>query len=279
MSGTGQPALAFIGGGQMAEALLAGLAAAGRPLAAVLVVEPAPERRALLAQRFGVRTAPQADERLRDAGLLLWAVKPQALPQAMAAALPFLGDPLHVSIAAGVPLASLCAGLRSARVVRAMPNTSALVGAGVTGIAAADGVPDQDRQAVEALLAPTGFCFWVADDARLDAVTAVSGSGPAYIFHFLEAWQAAAESLGFTPALARNLVLRTAAGAVEQAGAGEPFAALRTRVTSKGGTTEAALAVLDARATPAALHAALQAAHARAGALSRELSHAPAHPG
>lgn len=256
----------------MASAMIAGLLKAGRPGSSILVVEPAEAQRAHLQERFGVEVAERADTRLAASELVVWAVKPQVLQQALEAARGHLGPALHVSIAAGLPLATLRRWLGTERVVRAMPNTAALVGAGVTGMAASDDVSQQDRARAAQVLSATGHCFWVEGDERLDAVTAVSGSGPAYVFHFLEAFQAAAEAVGFDPATARDLVLRTAAGAVEQARLGEPFGTLRARVTSRRGTTEAALAVLDERATPLALLTAVRAAHARAGELSRELS-------
>ena len=266
------PTLAFIGGGQMASAIIAGLVRAGRDSAAILVIEPADAQRAWLENSLQVQTAATADARLASAELVVWAVKPQVMQQAVAQARPCLGSSLHVSIAAGLPLHTLSEWLGSQRVVRAMPNTAALVGAGVTGLAAAGAVSEDDRKRVEATLAATGDCFWEANDERLDAVTAVSGSGPAYVFHFLEAFQAAAEQVGFDSQTARDLVLKTMAGALEQARLGEPFNVLRERVTSKRGTTEAALQVLNAKATPEALGDAVRAAYARAAELSLELT-------
>ena len=259
----------------MASALMAGLVRAGRDSGTVLVVEPLPAQRERLEAELQVQTAAAPDARLAGVDLIVWAVKPQVMQQAVADARAYLGPSLHISIAAGLPAQTLARWLGSARVVRAMPNTAALVGAGVTGLAATSGVSAADRRLAEATLAAAGHSFWVADDERLDAVTAVSGSGPAYVFHFLEAFQAAAEGLGFDAAAARDLVLRTASGALEQARLGQPFGLLRERVTSRHGTTEAALAVLDARATPAALGAAVHAAATRAAELSRELSGKP----
>lgn len=270
-----QPTLAFVGGGQMASALIAGLIRAGRDSETILVIEPMSAQRIGLEKDLRVQTAPTADERLAGVDLVVWAVKPQVLQQALEDARSHLGSALHVSIAAGIPVQTLADWLGSQRVVRAMPNTAALVGAGVTGLVAAGGVSDADRRATESTLATAGHYFWVDDDERLDAVTAVSGSGPAYVFHFLEAFQAAAESVGFDAGTARDLVLRTALGALEQAKLGEPFGLLRERVTSKRGTTEAALTVLDEERTPETMIAAVQAAYARAGELSRELSVKP----
>jgi len=259
----------------MASAMIAGLVKAGRDSASILVIEPAPAQRQHLEQSLRVRTAPSADERLKAADVVVWAVKPQVLQQAASETRAYFGSALHVSIAAGLSLKTLSQWLQSERIVRAMPNTAALVGAGVTGMVAAGGVSAADRELAAFILGATGHCFWVESDERLDAVTAVSGSGPAYVFHFLEAFQAAAEAVGFDAVTARELVIRTAAGAVEQAKLGDAFGVLRSRVTSKRGTTEAALMVLDSKATPEAIRDAVRAAYERAGELSRELSDQP----
>jgi len=256
----------------MASAILAGLIRNGADGRGILVVEPVQTQRESLASRFDVQTAAVADDRIHCAGMVVWAIKPQILREAATASRPYLGDSLHVSIAAGLPLEALCAVLQSRRVVRAMPNTSALVGAGVTGLVAPGDLSLEDRARVETVLAATGKILWMDSDERVDAITAVSGSGPAYVFHFLEAFQAAAEAIGFSPDTARELVLLTASGALEQAKAGDGFGMLRARVTSKKGTTEAALDVLDARATPEALKDAVKSAYLRAAELSRELS-------
>lgn len=274
-SSTNTNTLAFMGGGQMASALISGLIQAGRDSASILVIEPNPAQREHLETTFGIKTAPGANQGLSTADVVVWAVKPQVMQQVIDGANAFLGHSLHVSIAAGLSVKTLSQWLRSDRVVRAMPNTAALVGAGVTGLVAAPGVSLDDRSLAEEVLTPAGHTFWVADDERIDAVTAVSGSGPAYVFHFLEAFQAAAQAIGFDPVTARDLVLKTAAGAIEQARAGEDFATLRDRVTSKRGTTEAALAVLNAQGTPNAIREAVQAAYTRAGQLSLELSGNP----
>lgn len=258
----------------MASAIIAGLTRTSKNGGSILVVEPVEMQREVLRSRYGVQTSAVADERIRQAEVVVWSVKPQVFREAATAALPHLGISLHVSIAAGIPLAALCLLLKTRRVVRAMPNTSALVGAGVTGLAAPEELSQADRSRVEAVLAATGYSFWVDSDERLDAVTAVSGSGPAYVFHFLEAFQSAAEAVGFSPATARQLVLLTTLGAMEQAKLGDAFGTLRSRVTSKKGTTEAALSVLDASATAAALVKAVHSAYLRAGELSRELSEA-----
>lgn len=262
--------LTFIGGGQMATAMITGLIKCGWPCKSLSAVEPDPAQRDYL-RTLGIEAVEQANGQVRDASVVIWAVKPQVLRQAFEDARPHLGTPLHLSIAAGLSLTTLRRWLGTDRVVRAMPNMGALIGEGVTAMAASDAVSKADRAIAERVLASTGYCFWVDSDERLDAVTAVSGSGPAYVFHFLEAFQQAAQAQGFEPAVARELVLRTAAGAIGQAKLGEGFDVLRTRVTSKRGTTEAALSVLDERGTQQAMHDAVNAAFVRAGELARAL--------
>lgn len=262
----------FVGGGQMATALISGLIKAGMPAKAILVLEPGAGQQERLRSSLGVDTLGVPGSRLADAQVVLWAVKPQVLRQAAQQVKAHLRSPLHISIAAGIRCTDLSSWLGSDRVIRAMPNTSALIGAGVTGLAASPGASEMDRQSAQRILAATGHCFWVENDERIDAVTAVSGSGPAYVFHFLEAFQAAAQALGFDEATARELVLRTAAGAVQQAQSGDGFGVLRERVTSKRGTTEAALARLDLARTSDALRDAVEAAYARSAALSSELA-------
>lgn len=269
------PSIVFVGGGQMAAALISGLARSGRDSSKILVIEPSDERREVLSQSLETQSAAEADHRLRHADAVVWAVKPQVMCQAIQQTIPHLGESLHISIAAGISTATLGTWLGTQRVVRAMPNTPALVGLGVTGLAAAQGASASDKDFAQSLLSAVGKAFWVESDDRLDAITAVSGSGPAYVFHFLEAFQAAAEDLGFSPEVARDLVLRTAQGAIAQAEAGDPFSLLRERVTSKRGTTEAGIGALDARNSRIAMHEATAAAYRRAGELSKELSGQP----
>jgi pyrroline-5-carboxylate reductase len=265
--------IVFIGGGQMATALIAGLLRSGSSAQHILVVEPDVSQRERLRDTLGVRTLSAADDSLRGAHVIVWAIKPQIFAAAAAQIRRWLAAPLHVSIVAGVPVTTLARVLGSGRVVRVMPNTPALVGAGVTGMFAAAEASRADRDIAQRLLTPTGYTFWVDSDERIDAVTAISGSGPGYVFHFLESFQEAARSLGFSESQARELVVRTAAGALEQARSDEtPFATLRDRVTSKRGTTEAGLRVLAERQFSSAVSLAVESAYARAQELSRELS-------
>lgn len=257
----------------MATALIAGLLRSGSSAHQILVVEPDATQRERLRDTLGVRTLSAADDSLRGAHVVVWAIKPQIFAAAAAQARLWLAAPLHVSIVAGVPVTTLARVLGSGRVVRVMPNTPALVGAGVTGMLAAAEASRADCEIAERLLTPTGYTFWVDSDERIDAVTAISGSGPGYVFHFLEAFQQAARSLGFSETQARELVVRTAAGALTQARSDEtPFATLRDRVTSKKGTTEAGLRVLAERQFSSSIGLAVESAYARAQELSREMS-------
>lgn len=265
--------IVFIGGGNMAAALIGGLVADGFPAEQLTVVDPNPEQRDRLGAKYRVRTSETAPPVVPDAAVIVWAVKPQVLREAAGPIASATAHALHVSIAAGIRLEDLARWLGTRRVVRAMPNTAALVGAGVTGLLAGNAVSAPDKALVERLMAGTGTAFWVDSDEAMNAVTAASGSGPAYVFHFLEGFQRAAEAIGFAPERARELALSVVSGAVKQAEqGGEPFGLLRERVTSKRGTTEAALAVLDRRATQQALVDAVRAAHERSRELGTELA-------
>lgn len=264
--------IAFIGGGNMAVALVGGLVASGVEPSRITVVDPNPEQLASLAQRYGVSTFTTAQPAVQDATVVVWAVKPQVLRDAAEAIAQTVSHALHISIAAGIRLQDLTRWLASDRVVRAMPNTAALVGAGVTGLLAGSAVGANDKQLTEQLLAAAGRTFWVASDEDMNAVTAVSGSGPAYVFHFLEGLQEAAQQVGFSSGQARDLALQVVAGALQQARQDSAsFAELRQRVTSKRGTTEAALAVLERFATRQAMVEAVQAACDRGRELGSEL--------
>jgi pyrroline-5-carboxylate reductase len=219
-----------------------------------------------------VQALPQANDSLSDTQLVVWAVKPQ-LFQAVAQPLNDLfPQALHLSVAAGIRSDSISHWLGTERVVRAMPNTPALVGLGQTGLYARGAVGTEQRQQVEALLQAVGQSIWVSSEDLLDAVTAVSGSGPAYVFYVIEAMVAAGVRMGLTPAQAHQLALGTVVGAAELARASsEPPAVLRERVTSKGGTTHAAISSMQADGLPALFEKAMLAARDRAVSLGDEL--------
>jgi pyrroline-5-carboxylate reductase len=262
--------IAFVGGGNMAGALIGGLRRAGRAAEAIVVVEPAAAQRERLAVDFGVAAQAEADERLASAATVVWAVKPQLFVQAALPCRPFVGSALQVSVMAGVRSDAIVQSSGSARVVRAMPNTPALIGQGITGLYARPEVADDERARAEALFAPTGEALWLAHEQHLDAVTALSGSGPAYVFYFIEAMMAAGAEMGLDPAQARRLAQATFAGAAALAKSSDLSPqALREQVTSKGGTTHAAIHSLDDSGVKGAFVKALHAARQRAEELGR----------
>ena len=263
--------IAFIGGGHMAAALIGGLVDAGHDPSRLCVVEPLAEQRAHLAARFGVQARAQADDALRDAGLAVWAVKPQQFREAAAACAGRLDGALQLSVMAGIRSDAIVQAGGSARVVRAMPNTPALIGRGIAGLFARDTVSDAERERVEQLLAPTGATLWVAREDELDAVTALSGSGPAYVFYFVEAMVQAASEMGLDEAQGRRLALATFDGATALAARSPlPLAELRAQVTSKGGTTYAALSSLEHDGVKQAFIQAMHAARRRAAELGEQ---------
>ena len=269
--------IAFIGGGNMASAIIGGLIRQGLPATQVMVVEPFEATRVLLKSQHGVQAHPTPGPFLADADLIVWAVKPQSFREAAAPVAPFAGRALQLSVMAGIRAADIAAASGSARIVRCMPNTPALVGRGMTGLFDASGAP-ADRQLAETVIRTTGDVLWVEREEQLDAVTALSGSGPAYVFYFLEAMQQAGVELGLTPEHARALAVGTFAGGAHLAAqSAEPLATLRERVTSKGGTTHAALTALEQAGVKAAFVKAMHAACVRAAELGDEFGRTPPH--
>jgi pyrroline-5-carboxylate reductase len=261
---------AFIGGGNMAVAILGGLRRSGAPAENFVVVEPHGPQREKLRAELGIEAQAAADARLAQAALVVWAVKPQVFADAAAPCAPHVASALQLSIMAGIRSEAVVAATGSARVVRSMPNTPALIGRGIAGLYARAEVTADDRARVEAVLAPTGSTLWVQREADLDAVTALSGSGPAYVFYFIEAMMQAGAEMGLEPAAARRLAQETFAGAAALAmQSDEAPETLRARVTSKGGTTHAAISALDEQGVKAAFARALHAARARAEELGR----------
>ena len=267
--------IAFIGGGNMASALIGGLLRAGRAPQDLLVIDPGDAQRARLAADFGVPTLAAADGGLARAGTVVWAVKPQFFSVAAAPCMPWVGAALHLSVMAGIRCDAIGRALGlapgSARIVRSMPNTPALIGRGIAGLFAMPAVTADQRGQIEQVLAATGQTLWVEREADLDAVTAVSGSGPAYFFYVVEAMVAAAVQMGLSPEQGRRLALATCDGAAALAArSDQPVSVLREQVTSKGGTTHAALQSLQADGVGAAFVKALWAAQRRAGELGDE---------
>lgn len=255
----------FIGGGNMASAIIGGLVKAGHGAAAIRVVDPSAEQRAGLAGRYGIAAQPAPDASLGEAALVVWAVKPQFFREAAAPCAPYAANALHLSVMAGIRSDAIVAATGSQRIVRAMPNTPALIGRGVCGLYARSAVTPADRAAVERVLQSTGELLWFSREHDLDAVTALSGSGPAYVFYFVEAMVQAAVEMGLSAEQGKRLALATFAGAAALAQqSGDPPAVLRERVTSKGGTTHAALSSLEADRVGPAFVKALHAAQRRA---------------
>ncbi|MGA1326607.1 MAG: pyrroline-5-carboxylate reductase [Rubrivivax sp.] len=270
LSSLGPGAIAFVGGGNMATAILAGLCRAGAPASLFTVVEPDAAQRARLHEALGIEALAQAGGVLGQAALVVWAVKPQVFAQAAAPCAGHVRAALHLSIMAGVRSQALVDATGSARIVRAMPNTPALVGRGIAGLYAREAVSADDRALAEAVLAPTGSLLWVPREADLDAVTALSGSGPAYVFYFIEAMVQAGVEMGLDAGAARRLAQETFAGAAALAmQSDETPQTLRERVTSKGGTTHAAITALESLQVRAAFVRALHAARDRAEELGR----------
>jgi pyrroline-5-carboxylate reductase len=267
--------IAFIGGGNMAAAIIGGLVRSGRNPASVIVVDPGDAQREKLHADFGVRVLPAADATLGGATLVVWAVKPQYFQAAALPCAAHVDKALHLSVMAGIRSDSIAHAVRTQRVVRAMPNTPALIGEGISGLFARQGVNDDERRRVEDVLAPTGQVLWVQREEDLDAVTALSGSGPAYVFYFVEAMMQAAVDMGLSAHQGKQLALATFMGASSLAGSSsEPPEVLRDRVTSKGGTTFAALTSLEADGVKAAFVKALKAAQQRARELGDEFGRA-----
>lgn len=263
--------LGFVGGGQMARGIIGGLLARGMPAARIVVGEPHAETAAALTRDFGVRAAADNAAVLRHADVLVLAVKPQGMAEVTRSLRHELDarPRLVISIAAGIRAADLqrWCGPRAA-VVRAMPNRPSLVGAGATGLYAGDDVSAAQRAVAGELLGAVGLAEWVADEAQLDLVTALSGSGPAYFFLLAELMAQSATRAGLAVDVARRLAAQTLNGAGRMAGPDADLAALRASVTSKGGTTAAALAAFDAGGLAALVTGAMDAAARR----SRELA-------
>ena len=271
MSQTPSTRIAFIGGGNMASAIIGGLIANGLPASQITVVEPFEAARDALKAKFGIDALPTASAALAGQDLVVWAVKPQTFKDAAAAAAPHTAQALHLSVAAGITTDSIAQWLGTGRIVRAMPNTPALVGKGMTGLFARPEVDAGGQALIERVIGTTGQLVWVDGEAKLDAVTALSGSGPAYVFLFLEAMTQAGVDMGLTAEQAYQLAVATFQGASELAArSDEPASVLRERVTSKGGTTYAAITHMQQAGLPQTFIAALRKAEARAQELAQE---------
>jgi pyrroline-5-carboxylate reductase len=263
----------FIGGGNMATALIGGLVARGVAASDLKVVEVLHEARARHTEKFGIVCFETPAEAVPHGEAVVLAIKPQQMREVCHALAPHLADELVLSIAAGVRMDDIGRWLGGkSRLARCMPNTPALIGAGITAVCAKPAVDASQRELVSTVLAAAGKVVWVDDEELLDPVTALSGSGPAYVFYFLEAMQRAASEMGLPPETGNTLAIETMRGAAELAArSSEPAAVLRERVTSKGGTTEQALASMNADGVRDAIVRAIHAANRRARDLGDEL--------
>jgi pyrroline-5-carboxylate reductase len=262
--------IAFVGGGNMASAILGGLLKNGFQAHNLHVIEPLAAQREQL-RPWGVHTWEAPEAFLSHADLVIWAVKPQVFKTAAQSVSAWTHHALHLSVAAGITMQSMSEWLQAPRLVRAMPNTPALVGLGQTGLFANSNVSASDKTLIEAVLHSTGQWLWLQDETLLDAVTAISGSGPAYVFYFLEAMCQAGEHMGLSSEEAKQLAIGTMIGAGNLASqSAEPASVLRERVTSKGGTTQAALDVMNQAGLGEKFKEAMWAANHRAKALGAE---------
>lgn len=265
--------ICFIGGGNMAQALIGGLLSRGLPTTRITVSDPVEQIRHILEEK-GIQTTTDNVEAVQHADVVVLAVKPQVLATVLQPLKGLLSDKLVISIIAGAEIqtiSDLIGG--SQRVVRVMPNTPALVQTGAHGIYASEAVNAQDRELTSQILAATGLTIWVESEAQIDAVTAVSGSGPAYFFYLMESMIRAGKNLGLDEKVATALTLQTALGAAQMAitSSNSP-AELRKNVTSPNGTTQAALEVFDRAQISQNIQAALAAAQKRSQELAQELS-------
>ncbi len=267
--------IAFIGGGNMATSIIGGLVKGGDVKASMIhVSDPGAEQRARLSKDFGIKVHEDNLDAIAKADVVILAVKPQMMKEVLQPLQATLNSrqPLLISIAAGISMESLASWSGCKALVRCMPNTPALLGRGATGLFASPAVSIDQRNQADSLLSAVGLTVWVKNESEIDAVTAVSGSGPAYYFLLMEAMIAAGQKLGLSKETATRLTLQTAAGAAEMALKSDVDPAeLRRRVTSPGGTTERAIATFEAAHLRDIVDAALKAANDRGAELSQQL--------
>jgi pyrroline-5-carboxylate reductase len=266
--------LAFIGGGNMASALIGGLTRRGLSASRVVVADPSQDQLDRLVREYGITTAADNASAVKGAEVVVLAVKPQQMRAVAMGLAPHMTEtrPLLISVAAGIPHAALARWFGpQIPVIRTMPNRPALNGFGATGLFAPAGVGAAYRALAEMIMAAVSATVWVEHESQMDTVTALSGSGPAYFFLFMEALEAAAHERGLPTDIAHQLTLETAFGAAQMARQSpDTLASLREQVTSKGGTTAAALAVLDAAGLRAIVAHAVAAADRRSAELAAE---------
>jgi pyrroline-5-carboxylate reductase len=264
--------IAFLGGGNMASALIGGLIAKGHDAARISVIEMSPAAREKLSARYPVRVTTAPDDAMRGADTLVLAVKPQDMKRALASLGSEVRGALVISVAAGITLETLSRWLGGHRkIVRCMPNTPGLIGAGITGLFASSDVSSSEKQKAEGILRAVGEVVWLSEEKLIDPVTAVSASGPAYVFWFIEQLAAVAVKLGIPQDDALKLAKQTVLGAARLAVSSEKDPSqLRKDVTSKGGTTEAALNVFEQEKLAERFMRAVEAASKRGEEMGRE---------
>ena len=267
--------IAFIGGGNMASAIIGGLIGKGFSASHIDVAEPFAEARDKLKSSYGIVAQAQPDAFLAQADLVIWAIKPQTFKEAALQVRFHTKNALHLSVAAGIRSDSIAQWLGTERVIRTMPNTPAMIGKGMTALFARPAVTEADKAWASEVIGTTGAFLWLTAEAQLDAVTAISGSGPAYMFYFMEAMTAAGAEMGLPAEQAYQLAVTTFIGAGELAAAStEPPEVLRQRVTSKGGTTYAAITSMNNSGIKASFAKALHAARDRAKEMGDEFGKA-----
>lgn len=256
----------FIGGGNMASAMIGGLRQQGYPIGLLDIIEPQEDARKRLHTHLGITAHPEAGAFLEHSTIVVWAVKPQIFQEVTAQLIPYFApNVLHISVAAGIRSDSIARWLSNERIIRAMPNTPALIGKGMTGLFAREATSSIDRENTERIVSGMGDFLWLEQEHQLDAVTAISGSGPAYMFYLMETMIEAGADMGLSREQAYRLATATFIGAGELAqSSNEPPEILRHRVTSKGGTTYAAITSMDRSNIKGLFTQALHAAHQRA---------------
>ena len=275
MATTHHDNIAFIGGGNMASAIIGGLLKRGAPAASIQVVEPLDEQRQKLKEQFGVQLHAAPGAQLASAALVVWAIKPQIFKDAALQTRFHTKTALHLSVAAGITSSSIAHWLNTDHVVRAMPNTPALVGKGMTALYARHAVSAAGRTLVDRVIKTTGQRLWLDDEDQLDVATALSGSGPSYVFYFIEAMIEAGVSMGLNREQAHQLAVGTFVGSAALAKVStEPIEILRSRVTSKGGTTYAAITYMEHDNVKTLFMNAMQAARQRAKEMGDEFGNA-----
>jgi pyrroline-5-carboxylate reductase len=273
MTDTKQVKIIFIGGGNMARALISGLCRNENQAGNIHVIDVKPDSLIQLKEQFGVTTSSQIDAQIAQSEVVVLAVKPQHMHEVAEKLVPHLNKQLVISIAAGIRVLDLSRWLHDyTAIVRTMPNMPALINLGITGVYATPEVSSEQRAVADTILSTVGKTVWLENEALLDSLTAISGSGPAYVFYFIEAMQKAAEQMGLSQEQGRELALATFLGASQLAAqSNESVALLRERVTSKGGTTHAAINSMEQNGVSDAIVTALKAASDRARELGNEL--------